>query len=711
MRNTIYSLVTILVLLAQLMTPSLALADGETATPVASETATEEPTTTETEAPPTEVVAPSETETPPAELTATETEALATETTLEVSETPTLEATAATLEPTPAETEITPEPALLQEIIEQLPENTNIIVLNDNNQPEPLASQAAAQIAATADPIWCPASTTVPTPGANGCSPADTSLESLLTWIRNNASGAGTIWIESSYDSDINDFYATEFLIDGNAYTSIRDYALTIQGGWSGISGDDTIDGHSMFHIPLSVINWKNNVTVSSITVEGTTQDGMTITTSGSVDVVDSDFRGNRGNGLVVESQGNVRLINVTAGDRVYPSYYDPTIIYYPYYDATIGGSNGKNGAYIRTMNDLEIYSGHFSNNNLNGIDAQASNIGIYNLARFNANGQNGASLSADNNVYIDVPDFLRNNNDGLFVSSAKYVDIYNGYFLFNGQDGLHAISDGSSGISVRGAGWFNGNGAYGINAELKVPGQILIDCVTFENNFLGDYLLGGAGLSGSIKNVYDCSGNLIETQTFGPLNYLLPITSTSATGEVQLVMNCANKNELIPPAQLPNGDMVEIFCPVKGKATIRRVASTATPQEIPAGYSYVSGFSVKLEKMKYDRERQIPVVEDVKYIEEGGFLRASFLMPANQADARYDIIYWDESTQQWLVLPYNIETNPSETIKLNANDPDDPRAIIRGIKYNVSMVTDNLQRDRLDIMVNFPGIFVLVQK
>ncbi len=70
------------------------------------------------------------------------------------------------------------EPISVPEILEQLPAGTELVALNEAGDVEPLASEAAAQIIATSDPMWCPDGVT---PGGAGCTSSFADFASLIT--------------------------------------------------------------------------------------------------------------------------------------------------------------------------------------------------------------------------------------------------------------------------------------------------------------------------------------------------------------------------------------------------------------------------------------------------------------------------------------------------------------------------------------------------
>ncbi len=166
---------------------------------------------------------------------------------------------AATPEPAPAATE-TPaaEPVIDLSIV---PDGTEVIVLDDQGAVLPLATQAAADAIATADPQWCPDGVT---PGSGSCiGIGSTSMAALLTAIGAGLDGLGdgTIWIETAYVS-AND--TSKITIN-----STNTHSLTLKGGWDG-GTSITTPGVSTFTVPIEIF-WGGAVTINNISVNGST--------------------------------------------------------------------------------------------------------------------------------------------------------------------------------------------------------------------------------------------------------------------------------------------------------------------------------------------------------------------------------------------------------------------------------------------------------
>ncbi|MBK9008976.1 MAG: HYR domain-containing protein [Anaerolineae bacterium] len=305
-RRLIWSIFIILTVISNLLNVHVVLADDPTPTPPP----TEEPTQPPVEA--TELpVEPTATELPEA--------------------TPTAEPTA---EPTSEEVPATEE-APVFELVANLPQDTDVVILDENGNPLSLASAEAATVLVEADPIWCPASQAVPTPGANGCTTNQT-ITSLLTLMRDNMGGSfsqdGIIYLERPGGPG----FTTPLILSDNAsslgssFTSISTFNMTIQGGWNGnnpgaITGDTNFGtsgpNRGFVQIGSSGNPWTGNVTLRDITVNdntSTTNPSVAVyTTTGSVTMNDVDVNNadNSASVHVATNSGNVTLGGVDIAD------------------------------------------------------------------------------------------------------------------------------------------------------------------------------------------------------------------------------------------------------------------------------------------------------------------------------------------------------------------------------------------------------------
>jgi hypothetical protein len=257
-----------------------------------------------------------------------------------------------------------------------------------------------------------------------------------------------------------------------------------------------------------------------------------------------------------------------------------------------------------------------------------------------------------------------------LVVTSGGDVTIENSEFTDNGT-GAH-ITTSNDTITVSG-GAVDGNGT----------GIVTRNC----QNFVSNTTYGKKD-----KNVKDYDNGCTTSSITDPNATTEP--SYVTLGEGKFNLNCSGETQSFPVI-LPNKDMIHIFCPVAGLADIKRLDSTMLPADLPTGYHYVSAFSVQILK------ETIPQ----RVIQEGGYLQASFVANESQSAATFGILYWDGS--QWLPLKEAMLDQYGSPIAfdLYPDNPSEPQRIIQGVQ----LVSRN-GLTRAETLVNFPGVFVLVQ-
>jgi putative surface-exposed virulence protein len=429
---------------------------------------------------------------------------------------------------------------LVESVLEGLPEDTQLIVMDEDGEALPLASQEAAETLAGGDPRWCPVGVT---PGAASCSPSFTYFNGgggLIEWLQANPKNvAGVIWIESSYSNA-----EGNVPIELSGFGSTVNYALTLNGGWSG--NNNTLlnpNAPSTFVVPL-LINWNAPVTIKNIVIEGasgggvalevTTPGNITLTNvdvqnnttdwggaylnnssgAGNVIVNDSTFNGNTGGnalGLEISSKGIVTLKNVSAIGNTYEGAY----IYNS--DAPTAKAvtlNGFNNFSLNGANGLTIYS--------RGAVTLSNITAIYNSG--------GSGTFVDNrfgvaNVIVKgVNTFSNNGWDGLRVFSLGAITLSNITANDNGTDPdrpaatdfgggdydynafgkgafLYNWSTAPKPVTLTGVNTFNGNASTGLYIDAN--GLVRVSSLTANDNGcdplkdLDDYPCAGAYIVG----------------------------------------------------------------------------------------------------------------------------------------------------------------------------------------------------------------------
>lgn len=443
-------------------------------------------------------------------------------------------------------------------ILEQVPENTAVTVLNTEGQPQPLATQdAATAIETTSDPIWCPATQTTPTPGANGCTISFTSFTALLTELAGNAAyqGAGTIYVQQGA------YNGGESIIDFNAFdlSNISSSALTVQGGWN--TANNTVDPASSSTLNTSmtigssanpwggslsfsnmnfsnvangtalVLNSQQDITLSTVNItDSLTGNGAELNAGGNVTVSNSRFQRNRNAGAVIQAGGNVSISDSTFSN---PGTNRRQITGV---DITSGGSvslfnvlaneNREVGANIHAADSVSISSSFFSNNRsfvtsptgettFFGYGLQVVTPGTISLDGVTANGNFlwGASLDADSDVTIANSIFNGNSSNtttfiddtGLIVRSGGNVTLDTVQANDNPMIGADIQANGT--VSISNSDFSNNRGSlisstgvvtfFGYGLQVISGGTISLDGVTASNNRLfGAHLESGSNIT-----------------------------------------------------------------------------------------------------------------------------------------------------------------------------------------------------------------------
>jgi hypothetical protein len=254
-------------------------------------------------------------------------------------------------------------PTQVHTAVQILSDHTKVVILDKNGQAVSLASEKALEIITNSDPIWCPAGQ-APTPGANGCTISYLTLADLIASEGANIAADGTIWITAGIAADSN-----TISMDGSILSSWSNYALTLQGGWSGIIGDNGILSNSVFFAPIVIDGWNNDVTINNLNLQGTstpslnTSGRLLIDTTGDITINESQFTNSPENfaAVLIAENTNVTINNSSFSD------------------------NSLNGLALNAAN-ASINNSNFNRNVFTGAGIYARNLTIRN-STFDDNG------------------------------------------------------------------------------------------------------------------------------------------------------------------------------------------------------------------------------------------------------------------------------------------------------------------------------------
>lgn len=414
---------------------------------------------------------------------------------------------------------------ILSDVQENLPDDTSVVVVVDA-QIEPLATQQAANVFVTGDPIWCPEGAS-PVPGVSGCTASYGDLYSLIDDIYNSVipepSSNGIIWIMDGIDASSAGIY-----IDGAGLPIWSSFQLTLQGGWSGDAAGSII-GTSSFSVPVSITGWGNSISINQLTVEGSSSTGLEIETDGDVSMADVSANMNSGSGVEIYSLGNVTLTGTNEfNDNLYAGLFvdaggnvDLENVHADGNDASgveivgagdvslVGAvltNNTYSGLYIDAGGSLQVEDINASDNI--GIGAELIGVGGVSMTGvniFNNNQFTGLFVDAGGDVYIENMDASSNGGDGSELIGAGYVHLSGANsFNNNAYSGLLIVS-GSDIISEN----ISATGNSDVGVQLLAAGNVLLNgAFIFNNNvFSGLYVEAGGDVFAENINASDNDG------------------------------------------------------------------------------------------------------------------------------------------------------------------------------------------------------------
>jgi Right handed beta helix region len=659
------------ILLISLVTPQNAFAQDETPPPTEVPAATDQPAVTE-------------------EANAAD-EATATE---EPAATPESAATEAPVQ----------EQASVSEILDQVPEGTDLVVLGTDGEAEPLASQAAAETIVEGDPMWCP---TGQTPGTDmndtiqDCTDHFSSFADLIVELTSlSESGAGTIYIDMNYDAATAGDVNTAVVFD---YGAMGLTDLVFQGGWD--FGLDQATGYSLLNMGTGRLEFRNwaggSLTIRDLVIGGgggllirdstglTTADvtlervsvtgagvGTSIRTIGSVSISESDFS-NNAYGLDVQASGNITLNGVTANQNaftgaslfncgcnagglivngsVFNNNGGPGLIALFGDNVTISDTDtfGNDGAGII----IDSYGNVFLtglNSGYNGdigvgvsstgnVSVANSWIGFNDAAGFGV--QNGGNVTLANSAFFD------NALAGAFVTSNGVVNVSNSYFgrCFFGSSMCGAQQVGLTVIAALGSPMNISNSQFNQNTStgliLISGGDVVLENVTADGNgFVGAVVQ----TTGSVQV---CGGSYSDNYRFGftsTANTVFMSETTLLSGNGDAPVDLGPGTTVVAYDCAPRKvKSVELTCS-DGQTGVelylpnRDSMIVPCPMRGPASLS-----SLDISQLPGNLPDGFTFVSGLDAQAARDDLTVSFVMPL--PDTKYTILYWNDTT--WVEL------------------------------------------------------------
>lgn len=493
------------------------------------------------------------------------------------------------------------EETAVSEILEQLPEDTALVFVDEEGEALPLVSTEAAEVLAAPDPYFTIGTTTYRFFGAAGAcaaggyaadcfddsaTPIQDAIDYLSIILKTKPTD-GNIYVESGA-------YIEDVYVDGSAWTTaggdIPDYLGIIGAG----SGSTTLTGSFSIY-------GMNAFTLSGFTV--TTDSGDAIYISDNTGAL--QLKGLYVTSTSVEASG-IRVDGQTG-------------------DVNFTGVNSTN------ENGIGVYINVLSGNvNLDNVAANDSIFG-------------GASISVDSgNITVSDSEFLNNGYDGLYVSTdSGNITLNNVTATGNGDNGVYisggsfllknnavqSITSVSTGANVNViCGNYSDNGGYGL--VLGAGGETYLGGPVLSGNGLGEYnLYAGTVSFGECPKLVDPEQNLQPSDKDDDLSPQIPVTGQVCNGEKKVV--------------LEPGDGFGIFQNLCGlDLQLKEVTNDILPGALPTGASYITGMNTDI-SMAGKAVTVLPV---------GGKIKLRFPIPAGVDEASLAVLFWNGTA--WVEVP-----------------------------------------------------------
>ena len=317
-------------------------------------------------------------------------------------------------------------------LVPSTPEDVSVVVLDENGDALPLATQEAADILAVPDPQFCPAGLSF---GDLGCGPVRETIGDAIADAK-AADVAGTVFVEAgTYVEDVSILLFTNDLtlvgLMGSGSTFIDGFLLIEEN-----TADIGVHGFSIFDpdggVAVDANNNAGTLTLADVVASNGGDDGIVVTGDdgheGDVVLVDVVANGNGGNGAGVFAQGSVDVRSSSFDDNseiglLVVSSEGVTL---EHVDAN---NNGDAGVVVDAEGNISVYGGDFEGNYFSGLALFSdARVRVKKVGATN-NGQSRNDSSCD-------PEFDFCGGAGAFIGLADRV--YVEYSQFNNNASRH---------------------------------------------------------------------------------------------------------------------------------------------------------------------------------------------------------------------------------------------------------------------------------
>jgi hypothetical protein len=564
-----------------------------------------------------------------------------------------------------------------------LPDGVEVVVVDQNGEQLPLASESAATVLQAPDP-YMTSGGVLYTFTATDCDPlipgdqtCTDPIQHAITFAAGHTPDDGTIYVESGeYNEDLN-------------ITSMNDFQLLGVSGSSSTILNGSISLNSNYNLTLSGFTIYGGITANNnfgdMVLEDLVVDGQSSESSG-IQILGQD--------------GSVKINNVHSRNSIWNGLKINDFL----------DSEKPLLNYEVFNNNIYISNSSFNDNNFNGIEIYfRAPVTLYEV-QANSNGNNGAYINNQsfhflppdnnylqinksiNNVVIENSEFASNGlltfTDGLVVTNQEFnLDQGNGLFVVS--DNIFIKNVVSSG---------NGNNGAVLSTNLNVASsemetpylgtKIKVVCSEFNHNT--QYGITGSTDGDIVHKNVKAHGNGV-----GNVNYdffHLFSNNTDYICHKETIVEDGSGDNSIPcgdqglTLQLENKDLARFtgFCDHDGHLVGK--TSSNLPGAAPDGTQLGSA----LEAAAYLNGSYVEILPP------GGSIQVEFSIPEELKGKELVIMYWDPGKNAWVEVPVGGKEG-----EFSSSDP--AKQILSGAA--------ELADGHFGVTVNFSGIFMLVAK
>ena len=479
------------------------------------------------------------------------------------------------------------------------------------------------------------------------------------TVVANGNEGSG-VDISTYGKVTINDLEASDNKANGLSLDNCQQDGPTCAGSGDVIlNGDFLFDQNFNVGLDIKTGGNIISNASSTITATGTTNNvGAALTSvyngGKSINLAGTNvFSGNDGNGFFIQTQGAVTLNNVTADGNTWGGIYINSC-----YDDS--GCTGQGDVTFSGTNDFSGNTGGkglllYSNGNVTLNNVTADNNLEQGVLIDNCDSTSGNCNPSGNvggKVVLKGVNSMNNNG-------GSNLEIYaNGDITISGTTADPSARDGfilktSKDIYICNS-LLKDNSGYGINADL--PGILTLSNVLFSGNTLGDTNLTGGGTI-VVDDTYSCTHaptpsptpSPLPSPTPSPLPSPTPSPSSSATpepapslpwnivptGGAPAVLTC---NGFVgTKLTLSDGNFAQLPCPIADTGSLNPETSASLPGALPGGMSFLSALSLGISSQG----------KSLGDLEQGAVV--AFNVPTGADKSKLAILWWDGS--KWVKL------------------------------------------------------------